>query len=82
MLRPGDRLPHFSVTSVGGHRVDYATIWQRKILVLVSLPAEESTPFVDLSEFVAVMRGASQLASSGVERPDAECLITRDRVDR
>ena len=73
MLRPGDQLPHFTVTALDRQPVNYSTIWQRKILVLVSLPPEGSMPLVDVSEFVAEMRGASQ--------PDTECVITRDRVD-
>jgi hypothetical protein len=69
MLRTGDLLPHFSVTSLDGKRVDYATIWQRKILVLVSLPPEK---LADVPPFAAEM--------AAVSGPDAECVITRDRV--
>ncbi len=69
MLRTGDLLPHFSVTSLDGTRVDYATIWQRKILVLISLPSET---FADVSQFAAEM--------ATVSGPDAECVVTRDRV--
>lgn len=73
MLQTGEQISHFSVTNLDGEQVDYATIWQRKVLVLVSLPADESVPLVDVSEFVAAMRTASQ--------PDTECVITQDRVD-
>ena len=73
MLQSGEQISRFSVTNLDGQRVDYATIWQRKVLVLVSLPADESAPLVDVSEFVAAMRAASQ--------PDIGCVITRDRVD-
>ena len=82
MLRTGDQLPHFSVTALDGQRVTYATIWQRKIVVLVILPAVQSTPsLVNVQAFEAEMRAACGPASSGVDRSDAECVITRDRVD-
>jgi hypothetical protein len=73
MLRTGDPLPHFCVTAFDGKRVDYATIWQRKILVLVVLPAVESSPSLpNIQAFAADMQAAGG---------DAECVITRDRVD-
>ena len=73
MLRTGDPLPHFRVTALDGQRVTYATIWQRKIVVLVTLPPVESTPsLVNVQAFAAEMQAACG---------DAECVITRDRVD-
>jgi hypothetical protein len=73
MLRTGDPLPHFNVTALDGQRVAYAAIWQRKIVVLVLLPEVGSTPPpVDVQTFAAEMQAAGG---------DAECVITRDRVD-
>ena len=42
MLQRGDSVPHFWVTTVGGEVFSYSTIWQRKNLVLLCLPAAES----------------------------------------
>jgi peroxiredoxin len=40
MLGAGDHVPHVSFRTTGGHTVSYADLWQRKNLILVSLPAE------------------------------------------
>jgi hypothetical protein len=37
-LHRGDAVPHFEVTAIDGSRVDYRAIWQRRNLLLVSLP--------------------------------------------
>ena len=42
MLQPGDLIPHFEVTTVGGERIAYATMWQRRNLVLVTLSDPDS----------------------------------------
>jgi hypothetical protein len=73
MLQRGDRVPHFAVTSVDGCRVEYSTIWQRKNLVLITLPASDS----DAS--------ASYISPLTLRRPefagrDTQCVITRDVV--
>ena len=41
-LQRGDLIPHFEVTTLGGERFDYAAVWQRRNLVLVTLPASDS----------------------------------------
>jgi hypothetical protein len=43
MLRRGDGMPHFEVTTVDGQRVRYADVWQHRNLVFVSVnPGDES----------------------------------------
>ena len=42
MLQRGDLLPHFTVTTLHGDEFSYATIWQRRNLVLVALPVTDS----------------------------------------
>jgi peroxiredoxin len=42
MLQPGDLVPHFEVTNLKGETVSYSTIWQRRNLVLIALPASDS----------------------------------------
>ena len=38
MLQRGDAVPHFEVRTVEGELFSYSSIWQRKNLLLVSLP--------------------------------------------
>jgi hypothetical protein len=38
MLQPHDLVPHFEVTDLRGERIRYSSIWQRRNLVLVTLP--------------------------------------------
>lgn len=73
MLQTGDLVPHVTVTTVSGESFAYSDIWQRKNLVLVSLPHAESaasTTFVD--QLTAQM---SELTGD-----DSVCVITRDSV--
>ena len=42
VLRPGDAVPHFEVETLQGGLINYSTIWQRRNLVIVALPALES----------------------------------------
>jgi hypothetical protein len=42
MLQARDHVPHFTVTSIDGARVDYSQIWQRENLLLLSLPDSKS----------------------------------------
>jgi hypothetical protein len=72
MLRPGDLLPHFTVTDLDGKRVDYSSIWQRKNLVLVTLPdTDPSTPSY-----------AEQLTARGRDSQGdhTEWVVTCDRI--
>jgi len=74
MLQKGELLPHFSVTSIAGERFAYSDIWQRKNLVLVSLPHEESKG--STTAYLAQLAiGTSELTGD-----DTACLITRDSI--
>ena len=42
MLKTGDLLPHFNVTTLGGEPFAYSDVWQRKNLLLVSLSHADS----------------------------------------
>jgi hypothetical protein len=73
MLQRGDSVPHFEVRSLEGEPFEYSTIWQRKNLVLVSLPTIDSEP-------------ASAYAADVIARvrefgdQDVACVATQDRV--
>ena len=73
MLQRGDLMPNFTVKTLHGDEFSYATIWQRRNLVLIAIPPTDS-------EFVR--RYVSELAARGPEfaEGDADCVITRDRV--
>lgn len=71
-MQPGDRVPHFEVTDVGGHPVRYATIWQAQPLVLLCLP-----PGISAAADDYVARLTALLA----DLDDAvACVITRDSI--
>jgi hypothetical protein len=42
ILERGGAVPHIEVRTIDGQAFDYATIWQRKNLVLVALPASRT----------------------------------------
>jgi hypothetical protein len=67
-----DLLPHFTVTTIEGRRVAYSTFWQRKNLLLVSLPSVGGP----LDEY------AEAVSARAPEWDDHEtaCVITRDHV--
>jgi hypothetical protein len=71
MLRRGDAVPHFEVRTLGGDMFRYSTIWQRKNLVLVTLPMT-----------VAGDSYASELLALGSAFHEREgvCVITRDHL--
>jgi hypothetical protein len=72
-IQRGDSVPHFEARTVAGELVSYATIWQRRHLVLVALPAEESEA---LGSYVSrVMARRAEFSAM-----HAECVVTRDRV--
>ena len=73
MLQPRESVPHFEVAGTDGQPVRYASIWQRKNLVLVRLP-EPMTG--DAEEYAAQL--TARLPEITVQ--DAECVITRDEV--
>ena len=41
-MERGEQLPHFTVTTFDGRRVEYADLWQQKNVVLVAVPADGS----------------------------------------
>ena len=73
MLQARDLISHFNVTTLSGERFAYAEIWQRKNLVLVSLPPSDSA---------ASDKYVSQLTSqiSELTGDDNAFVITRDKV--
>jgi hypothetical protein len=73
MLQRGDLVPHFTVKTLHGDEFSYATIWQRRNLVLIALSVTDSEP---------VRRYVSELAARGAEFADgdADCIITQDRI--
>ena len=73
MLQRGDLIPHFEVKTVGGELFSYSTIWQRRNLVLLAIPVEESdSPGTYVSQLVA--RRPEFIAKN------VECVVTADRV--
>jgi peroxiredoxin len=73
MLHRGDLVPHFTVKTLHGDEFSYASIWQRRNLVLVALPETDSA---------FTRRYVSELATRGVEFSDgnADCVITQDHL--
>lgn len=69
-LQRGDQVPHFEITTLAGDVFNYTTIWQRKNLVLVTLPEAVDSNY------------ASSLADRcrDFQQHDGACVITRDRV--
>lgn len=73
MLRAGEQVPHFDVLTLEGARAAYSTIWQRRNLVLVSLPAQPSS-----SETTYLSRLAARISED--DGGDTSCVFTRDAV--
>lgn len=73
MLQRGDPVPHFKVRTVRGDRFSYSTIWQRRNLVLLALPASESALPQDY--IAQLMARKSEFTAQ-----NSECVITRDPV--
>jgi hypothetical protein len=72
MLQRGDSVPHFEIQTIRGALFSYSTIWQRKNLVLVALPAEVESRESYVSRLIARQ---SEFSARG-----AECVMTRDHV--
>ena len=73
MLQRGEAVPHFQVTTTGGDAVNYVEIWQRRNLILVTLPRVD-TPMT-----------ARYISDVKPRRPDfaqhgAALVMTRDLV--
>jgi peroxiredoxin len=73
MLQPHDLLPHFEVADLGGERISYSSIWQRKNLVLVMLPNSNPPSRNYADRLMAKVRGRSD--------DDTEWIVTRDPVE-
>ena len=69
MLERGDTVPHFEVRTFSGDVFRYATIWQRRNLVLLILPDPAAG---------ASYRAALSAAGGGFREPDTEYVMTRD----
>lgn len=74
MVQQGDQIPHFSVGTVDGSRARYAEIWQRKNLVLVSLPLESRTAGVP-EYAAALMRQVGDISAL-----DGHLVVTFDPI--
>jgi len=74
MLERHGLVPHFEVTDVHGVPVTYGSLWQRRNLVLVTLPAGESEA---ATQYVIALTSRTE----ELDRHDAECVVTRDAVD-
>ena len=70
-MRRGEQLPHFSVTTRDGNRVDYADLWQRKNVLLVTVPPDGSA-----DAYVSELRRNPHLIAAD----DIACVVTADRV--
>jgi peroxiredoxin len=73
MLQPHDLLPHFEVADLGGERISYSSIWQRKNLVLVMLPDADPPSRNYADRLIAKVRGLND--------DDTEWIVTRDAVE-
>jgi hypothetical protein len=73
MLQAGDLVPHFEVTTVQGRKVAYSTIWQRRNLVLISLPPSDA----ESARAYTVQLATETPAFS---EHDTEWVVTRDIV--
>ena len=73
MLQRGDSVPHFDVITNDDRRVSYATLWQRRNLVLISLPDVQCAA---CEAYIAQL--TVQIAAFACR--NSECVITRDRV--
>lgn len=71
MLEPGDLMPHFDVAQLEDGRFEYASIWQRRNLVLVTLPTTGEA---------AARHGAWSAARLRASTDDTTWVLTSDRV--
>jgi hypothetical protein len=74
MLHAGDSVPHFAVTTLGQRSIGYDEIWQRKNLLLVSMPDWNSAAAATyLSEL------ANHMGQLTVH--DTACVIIREQIE-
>ncbi len=72
MLKAGDQVPDFTVTTVDRRLIEYASLWQRKNLLLVSIPSDDSTSAAYIANLDS--RRAELTAH------DTECVVTADSI--
>lgn len=72
VLERGDRVPHFEVRDLNVQLISYATIWQRRNLLLLVLPETDSDL---IGRYVA---GLTSIAETAGARTTG--VITRDTV--
>lgn len=65
----GDTLPHFETRTIAGARFDYATVWQRRHLVLIRLPATASA-----DDYA----GALYERTADFDAHQSVCVVTHD----
>jgi hypothetical protein len=70
-MQKGEQLPHFTTTDVNGRRFEYASVWQHKHLLLVTVSDEPASQ----AYVSAVMRQTKTIMAR-----DAVCVITRDAI--
>lgn len=73
MLQRGELIPHFEVTTLNGDRINYGTVWQRRNLVLVTLPTADSD---------ASRKYVSALSDriSQFRAQNTACVMTREQI--
>ena len=73
-IRAHDLLPMFSVTSRnGGTRIDYHDVWQKKNLVLVTVPEDDATAEAYAMSLVAL--------EPDMAYQDARVIVTATRIE-
>lgn len=73
-MKKGDALPFFAVTTVGGEKVRYADLWQRKNVLLVCLPAAAT---LEDDAYVGELTGRAE----AIDACGAVPVVTRERVE-
>ena len=71
MLERHDQVPHFSVRTVGGEAFTYSSVWQRKNLLLIVVPASGSNGF---------SVSAINAREHDFDALETACVITHDHV--
>ena len=72
MLQPHHLVPHFQVTDLAGERVHYSSLWQRRNLVLVTLPNVHAPSRGYADRLMALVRRLND--------DDTKWIVTADRV--
>ncbi len=73
----GSQMPHFSLRGIDGTTLSYKDIWQRRNLLLVSLPAETKK---DEPREEAAYLDAIRAHDEAIREYDTDVVITRDAL--